>query len=56
MLDEATRREPEKDTLTVYRGLLGSYPNFMFSVPWTGSVNLPQRCTLRIHGNSFVIW
>jgi hypothetical protein len=33
MLDEHKRREPEKDTLTVYRGLLGSYPNFMFSVP-----------------------
>ncbi|MFC1773616.1 fatty acid cis/trans isomerase [Pseudomonadota bacterium] len=33
MLDEETRREPDKDTLTVYRGLLGSYPNFMFNVP-----------------------
>jgi len=33
MLDEEKRREPEKDTLTVYRGLLGSYPNFMFNVP-----------------------
>jgi hypothetical protein len=33
LLGEAKRREPEKDTLTVYRGLLGSYPNFMFNVP-----------------------
>jgi len=33
MLDEEKRREPEKDTLTVYRGLLGSYPNFLFNVP-----------------------
>ncbi len=33
LLDEEKRREPEKDTLTVYRGLLGSYPNFMFAVP-----------------------
>jgi len=33
MLDEETRREPDQDTLTVYRGLLGSYPNFMFNVP-----------------------
>jgi hypothetical protein len=33
LLDEERRREPEKDTLTVYRGLLGSYPNFMFNVP-----------------------
>jgi hypothetical protein len=33
LLDEEKRREPEKDTLTVYRGLLGSYPNFMFNVP-----------------------
>jgi len=33
LLDEAKRREPEKDTLTVYPGLLGSYPNFMFNVP-----------------------
>jgi hypothetical protein len=34
MLDEEKRREPDKDTLTVYRGLLGSYPNFMFNVPF----------------------
>jgi hypothetical protein len=33
MLDEEKRREPDQDTLTVYRGLLGSYPNFMFNVP-----------------------
>jgi hypothetical protein len=33
MLDEEVRREPDKDTLTVYHGLLGSYPNFMFNVP-----------------------
>jgi hypothetical protein len=33
MLDEEKRREPDKDTLTIYRGLLGSYPNFMFNVP-----------------------
>jgi len=36
LLDEERRREPEKDTLTVYRGLLGSYPNFMFNVPLDG--------------------
>jgi hypothetical protein len=33
MLEEEKRREPGKDTLTAYHGLLGSYPNFMFSVP-----------------------
>ena len=33
LLDEEKRREPHKDTLTAYRGLLGSYPNFMFKVP-----------------------
>jgi len=33
MLDEEDRRERGKDTLTVTRGLLGSYPNFMFNVP-----------------------
>jgi len=33
MMDEEKRREPDKDTLTVARGLLGSYPNFMFNVP-----------------------
>jgi hypothetical protein len=33
MFDEAKRREYGKDTLTAYRGLLGSYPNFMFNVP-----------------------
>lgn len=33
LLGEEKRREPHKDTLTAYRGLLGSYPNFMFNVP-----------------------
>ena len=33
MFGEAKRREYKKDTLTVYRGLIGSYPNFMFNVP-----------------------
>jgi hypothetical protein len=33
MFGEAKRREHDKDTLTAYRGLLGSYPNFMFNVP-----------------------
>jgi len=33
LLDEEKRREPLKDTLTAYPGLLGSYPNFMFNVP-----------------------
>jgi hypothetical protein len=33
MFDEEKRRESGKDTLTVYRGLIGSYPNFMFDVP-----------------------
>ncbi|MGB7933141.1 MAG: fatty acid cis/trans isomerase [Gammaproteobacteria bacterium] len=33
MLAEEKRRKPGKDTLTAYRGLLGSYPNFLFNVP-----------------------
>jgi len=33
MFKEEDRREPGEDTLTVYRGLLGSYPNFFFNVP-----------------------
>jgi hypothetical protein len=33
MFDEEQRRERDDDTLTVYRGLLGSYPNFFFNVP-----------------------
>jgi hypothetical protein len=33
MLDEERRRDPGKDTLTAYHGLLGSYPNFMFNIP-----------------------
>jgi hypothetical protein len=33
VLEEKKRREPDKDTLMAYRGLLGSYPNFMFNVP-----------------------
>jgi hypothetical protein len=33
MFEEEKRREPGKDTLTAYHGLLGSYPNFLFNVP-----------------------
>ena len=33
MFAEADRREPGQDTLSIYPGLLGSYPNFMFNVP-----------------------
>jgi len=33
MFDENDRRERDKDTLTIYPGLLGSYPNYMFHVP-----------------------
>ncbi len=33
MFGEAKRREHSKDTLTAYRGLIGSYPNYMFNVP-----------------------
>jgi hypothetical protein len=32
LFEEDERREPEKDTLTVVRGSLGSYPNFTFDV------------------------
>jgi hypothetical protein len=33
MFGEAKRRETAKDSLTIYRGLIGNYPNFMFDVP-----------------------
>jgi len=33
MFEEEDRREPGKDTLTAFRGLIGSYPNFMFDLP-----------------------
>jgi hypothetical protein len=32
MFAEAKRRQPEKDELTIVRGTLGSYPNFLFEV------------------------
>ncbi|WP_439858682.1 fatty acid cis/trans isomerase [Pseudomonas sp. MBLB4136] len=32
MLGEALRYQPERDTLTLYPGVLSSYPNFMFSL------------------------
>ena len=32
MFDETARLEPADDTLTVARGYLGSYPNFIFDV------------------------
>lgn len=33
MLGENLRLEPEKDTLTLVPGVLGTYPNFIFQVP-----------------------
>ena len=33
LVGEDLRLEPEKDTLTITPGVLGSYPNFMFDVP-----------------------
>lgn len=33
MLGEALRYQPDKDNLTVYPGIAGSYPNFIFDVP-----------------------
>lgn len=33
MMGEESRLEPQRDRLTLVRGPLGSYPNFMFAVP-----------------------
>lgn len=33
LVGEELRQEPEKDTLTILAGTLGSYPNFIFDVP-----------------------
>lgn len=33
LLGEAMRYQPGLDTLTVYPGVLSSYPNFMFNIP-----------------------
>lgn len=33
MLGEELRYQPQKDRVTIYPGITGSYPNFMFSVP-----------------------
>ena len=33
LLGEAHRYQPELDTLTVFPGVMSSYPNFMFNVP-----------------------
>jgi hypothetical protein len=46
MFDEAKRREPGKDTMTVFSGLLGSYPNFMFNVP----IGDLEAFTAALHG------
>ena len=32
LLGEGSRRIPESDTVTVFPGFIGSYPNFFFSV------------------------
>ncbi|MNP70966.1 Fatty acid cis/trans isomerase (CTI) [compost metagenome] len=33
MVGEALRYQPGLDTLTLYPGVLSSYPNFMFNIP-----------------------
>ncbi|NWB83649.1 fatty acid cis/trans isomerase [Pseudomonas gingeri] len=33
MLGEASRYQPGLDTVTIYPGILSSYPNFMFNIP-----------------------
>lgn len=35
ILGEELRYQPEKDHLTIYPGIIGSYPNFIFDVPST---------------------
>jgi hypothetical protein len=45
MFSEAKRREYDKDTLTAYPGLVGSYPNFMFNVP----LNEVEAFTTALH-------
>jgi len=45
MFNESKRRIPGQDTLTVYPGLLGSYINFMFSVP----LDNIERFTAALH-------
>lgn len=32
LLGESLRYQPEKDSLTIFPGIIGSYPNFMFSI------------------------
>lgn len=33
LLGEDLRYQPENDKLTIYPGIIGSYPNFMFDIP-----------------------
>lgn len=33
LFNEDLRYQPEDDQLTIYPGIIGSYPNFMFDVP-----------------------
>jgi len=33
LMGEESRYKPEEDTFTVYPGIIGSYPNFIFSIP-----------------------
>lgn len=35
IMGESLRYQPDKDTLTLYPGIIGSYPNFQFNVPAT---------------------
>lgn len=33
LFGESLRYQPENDTLTIYQGIIGSYPNFIFNIP-----------------------
>lgn len=48
MLGEELRYQPKKDNLTVYPGITGSYPNFIFDVPVTQMENFVSM--LRVAG------
>lgn len=40
---ESLRHQPEKDTLTIYPGIAGSYPNFIFDVPNTQIADFAEQ-------------
>lgn len=53
MFGESLRHQPERDTLTLYPGIAGSYPNFIFDVPASQIAAFREQLTAASSAESF---